>query len=53
MQGFEMIPQLIASGMFKREYRDHRLEWMVRSGAIDVVTEGMRRGTIRFTAELA
>jgi glutathione S-transferase/RNA polymerase-associated protein len=53
MQGFEMIPQLIASGMFKREYRDHRLEWMVRSGAIDVVLDGIRHGNIRFTAELA
>jgi hypothetical protein len=33
MQGVEMIPQLIASGIFKREYRVHRLEWMMRSGA--------------------
>jgi len=39
--------------MFKREYRDHRLEWMLRSGAVDVVLEGMRRGNIRFSAELA
>jgi glutathione S-transferase len=53
MQGFEMVPQLIASGIFKREYRDHRLEWMVRSGAVDVVLDGIRRGNIRFTAELA
>jgi glutathione S-transferase/RNA polymerase-associated protein len=48
-----MIPQLIESGIFKREYRDHRLEWMMRSGAAEVVLEGMRRGTIRFGAELA
>jgi len=53
MQGFEMVPQLIESGVFKREYRDHRLEWMLRSGAVDVVLEGMRRGNIRFSAELA
>jgi glutathione S-transferase/RNA polymerase-associated protein len=53
MQGFEMIPQLIASGAFKREYRDHRLEWMVRSGGVDIVLDGMRRGNIRFTTELA
>src|SRR5690349_2272938 len=52
MQGFEMIPQLVESGMFKREYRDHRLEWMLRSGAVDVVLEGMRRGNIRFSSEL-
>src|SRR5439155_20369903 len=24
MQGFAMLPQLIESGLFKREYRDHR-----------------------------
>ena len=52
MQGFEMIPQLIASGVFKREYRDHRLEWMMRSGGEDIVRDGMLRGNIRFTVEL-
>lgn len=52
MQGFEMIPQLVASGVFKREYRDHRLEWMMRSGGADIVVDGMRRGNIRFTVEL-
>ena len=53
MQGFEMLPQLVASGLFKREYRDHRLEWMVRSGGVDIVLDGMRKGNIRFSAELA
>ena len=52
MQGFDMVPQLVESGVFKREYRDHRLEWMLRSGAVDVVLDGMRRGNIRFSAEL-
>jgi glutathione S-transferase/RNA polymerase-associated protein len=52
MAGFEMIPQLVESGLFKREYRDHRLEWMMRSGGAEVVLEGMRRGNIRFTTEL-
>jgi len=47
-----MIPQLVESGLFKREYRDHRLEWMVRSGGVDIVLEGMRKGTIRFSTEL-
>jgi glutathione S-transferase/RNA polymerase-associated protein len=53
MAGFEMIPQLVASGQFKREYRDHRLEWMLRSGGADIVRDGMARGNIRFSAELA
>jgi glutathione S-transferase/RNA polymerase-associated protein len=52
MAGFEMVPQLVASGAFKREYRDHRLEWMVRSGGLDVVLEGLRKGNVRFAAEL-
>ncbi|MBV8979234.1 MAG: glutathione S-transferase family protein [Alphaproteobacteria bacterium] len=42
----------IESGLFKREYRDHRLEWMIRSGGIEVVREGMEKGTIRFSNEI-
>ncbi len=53
MQGFEMLPQLIASGVFKREYRDHRLEWMLRSGGADIVIEGIRKENIRFTREFS
>jgi RNA polymerase-associated protein len=53
LQGFEMLPQLVASGVFKREYRDHRLEWMLRSGGVDVVLEGMRHQNIRFTREFS
>jgi glutathione S-transferase/RNA polymerase-associated protein len=52
MSGFEMMPQLIESGMFVREYRDHRVEWMLRSGGTDIVLEGMKRKTIRFSTEL-
>jgi glutathione S-transferase/RNA polymerase-associated protein len=53
MTGFEMLPQLIESGMFVREYRDHRVEWMLRSGGTDIVLDGMRKKTIRFSTELA
>ena len=52
MAGFEMLPQLVTSGRFRREYRDHRLEWMVRSGGVDVVLDGIRKGNIRFSHEL-
>jgi glutathione S-transferase len=34
-----------------RQYRDHRLEWMVKSGGIDVVLRGIAAGTIRFQEE--
>jgi len=32
-----------------RQYRDHRLEWMIAGGGIAVVLEGMQKGTIRFS----
>jgi glutathione S-transferase len=50
---FTELPKLVVSGTFKREYRDHRLEWMLRSGGIDVVLEGLAKGTIRFSREIA
>ena len=31
-----------------REYRDNRLEWMIKSGGIEVVLAGLRDGNIRF-----
>jgi len=40
---------LLAEGKVKRQYRDHRLEWMIRGGGISVVQEGIDRGTIRFS----
>jgi len=42
------IPDLIARGLFKREYRDHRLEWMIKSGGLEVVVKGLEAGNIRF-----
>ena len=43
------LSKLYATGGRRREYRDHRLEWMVRSGGIDVVTDGLAAGNIRFS----
>jgi glutathione S-transferase len=37
------------TGRKVRQYRDHRLEWMIKSGGIDVVLAGLRDGTIRFS----
>lgn len=39
----------VESGAFRRHYRDHRLEWMIRSGGFDIVARGLERGDIRFT----
>lgn len=35
-----------------RQYRDHRLEWMMKSGGIEVVRRGLAAGTIRYQTEL-
>jgi glutathione S-transferase/RNA polymerase-associated protein len=53
MAGFDMLPQLIESGHFVREYRDHRLEWMMRSGATQIVLDGIAKRNIRFSVELS
>ena len=45
----EAVREALEAGLFKREYRDHRLEWMVRHGGLAVVQEGLARGNIRFT----
>ena len=37
------------SGKRRREYRDHRLEWMIKSGGIDIVLAGLRDKNIRFS----
>jgi RNA polymerase-associated protein len=40
---------LYRTGSRRREYRDHRVEWMIRSGGIDMVLAGLRDETIRFS----
>jgi glutathione S-transferase/RNA polymerase-associated protein len=42
------VAELVEKGLFKREYRDHRLEWMIKSGGVDVVLKGLERDNIRF-----
>jgi len=43
------VDQAVKAGLFKRQYRDHRLEWMMKTGGADIVLEGLKSGTIRFT----
>ena len=45
------LAALVEQGLFKREYRDHRLEWMIRSGGVEVVLKGLERDNIRFGPE--
>ena len=49
--GMANVAELVEKGLFKREYRDHRLEWMIKSGGLDVVLKGIERGNIRFSPE--
>jgi glutathione S-transferase/RNA polymerase-associated protein len=43
------VAALVAQGLFKREYRDHRLEWMMKSGGLEIVLKGLEADNIRFT----
>ena len=45
----EALGDAVSDGAFKRHYRDHRLEWMVRSGGLQVLVDGLGNGDIRFT----
>jgi glutathione S-transferase/RNA polymerase-associated protein len=47
------VAELVAKGLFKREYRDHRLEWMIKSGGLEVVLAGLKADNIRFTGPFA
>ena len=46
--GMAAAADLYATGGRRREYRDHRLEWMVKSGGTEVVLAGLRDGNIWF-----
>jgi len=45
------VAERVEQGLFKREYRDHRLEWMVKSGGVEVVLKGLERDNIRFSPD--
>lgn len=49
----EQVRLAMEQGLFKREYRDHRLEWMIKSGGMAVVSEGLQRNNIRFIEPFA
>lgn len=53
LSAMSMVADAVKHRLFKREYRDHRLEWMIRSGGLDVVLEGIKSETIRFSNELS
>lgn len=52
MPAFEQASSLVRSGSFLREYRDHRLEWMMRSGGVEIVLDGMAKKNVRYSVEI-
>lgn len=52
MAAMPAVADAVKAGLFKREYRDHRLEWMLRSGGERIVRDGMANGSIRFSNEI-
>src|SRR5262249_31242322 len=53
MAGFQNLGPIIEQGLFIREYRDHRLEWMMRSGGQQIVLDGMAKKNVRFSVEFS
>ena len=48
VKGVAAAYEYLQKGLLKREYRDHRLEWMIKSGGIDIVRKGLEKDNIRF-----
>ena len=49
----EMMAEAIRTGdgsppVLQRQYRDHRLEWMMKSGGAEIVLAGLANGTVKF-----
>lgn len=51
--GLEQFANIVQQGTFKREYRDHRLEWMIRMGGLSVVLDGIEKDNIRFSYDFS
>ena len=48
-EGMAAARAALDAGMFKREYRDHRLEWMIKTAGMEIVSAGLAKGNVRFT----
>lgn len=49
--GMQQVADILEQGLFKREYRDHRLEWMMKTGGPDIVLDGLKKNNIRYSYE--
>lgn len=46
------VMERLAAIAQRREYRDHRVDWMLRSGGRDIVFAGIEQQTIRFSRDV-
>lgn len=51
--GLEQFSHLLQQNLLKREYRDHRLEWMIRMGGLQVILDGIENDNIRFSYDFS
>ena len=51
VSAMQLADGAVRGGTFKRQYRDYRLEWMIRSGGVEVVLKGLQEDNIRFNTE--
>lgn len=49
MGRMKQLGEAVLSGKVRRQYRDHRLEWLMANGGAEIVAQGMQNGTIRFS----
>lgn len=47
--GMSMVKERLDNRQMRRQYRDHRLEWMIKAGGFNVVKQGLEKDNIRFT----
>ncbi|MBO6634482.1 glutathione S-transferase family protein [Parvibaculum sp.] len=47
--GMQQVANILEQGLFKREYRDHRLEWMMKTDGVEIVLNGLEKDNIRFS----
>ncbi|MEQ8283706.1 MAG: glutathione S-transferase family protein [Parvibaculum sp.] len=45
------VANVLEQGLFKREYRDHRLEWTMKTGGVEIVLDGLAKDNTRFSHE--
>lgn len=48
---FRDLMARVKSGAEKRQIRDHRLDWLIQAGGIDILNKRLEAGNVRFSTE--